>query len=86
MSVTNEITQNIITNKLTDNIMMNFCKKVDEIQEKYIETFIVFENKLKNGDIINSEVEDKLNKIKEENLEYMICALSARKGFLNVLK
>ena len=64
MSVTNEITQNIITNKLTDNIMMNFCKKVDEIQEKYIETFIVFENKLKNGDIINSEVEDKLNKIK----------------------
>ena len=48
MSVTNEITQNIITNKLTDNIMMNFCKKVDEIQEKYIETFIVFENKLKN--------------------------------------
>ena len=65
------------------NIIKNFCADVNVVEKKYIDTLVVFENQLKMGDIIDTDIENKLNEIKEAKLEYMICALSAKKGFLN---
>jgi hypothetical protein len=41
---------------------------------------------LETGEQIDTFTEEKLNHIKELNFEYMICAVCAKHGFLNIIK
>ena len=82
MSEINEINEMNEINELT----ATFTNYLDYIDDNYEYIIRPFENALRTGKQIDTFTEEKLKYIKEGNLEYMICALCARRGFLNVLQ
>jgi hypothetical protein len=89
MSEINEINENTITvnfDRDFEYITSNFDRDFEYIEDTYEYILRPFENMLETGEQIDTFTEEKLNHIKELNFEYMICAVCAKHGFLNIIK
>ena len=69
-----------------NEITNDFNNYLDYIDDNYEHILSALETSLQTGEQIDTYTEERLNYIKEANLEYWMCALSTKRGFLNVLQ
>ena len=82
----NTIIINFDRDRDLEYIISKFDQNFEYIEDTYEYILRPFENMLETGKQIDTFTEEKLNHIKELNFEYMICAVCAKHGFLNIIK